>query len=121
MSECQEKVGLFEATKPCGNCPYRKDAPLKLWHKEEFQKLLASENQEFGAVYKCHKNNGSVCVGWLMKQKENGCPSISLRLALIKAGNIGDYLKKLSSPAPLYRNVKAMIRANYPSIKQKNK
>ncbi len=111
-----DKAGLFEATKPCSNCPYRKDAPLKLWHKEEFEKLLASENQQFGSIYKCHKNNGSVCVGWLMKQQENGCPSIALRLALIKAGNLREYFEKLSSPSPLYRNVKAMIRANYPRI-----
>lgn len=112
----ENKVGLFEVTKPCGNCPYRTDAPLKLWHKEEFEKLLATENQQFGTVYKCHKNNGSVCVGWLMKQKENGCPSIALRMALIKAGDIGKYLDSLESPAPLYKNVRAMIRANFPTV-----
>ena len=114
-----EKINLFEATKPCGNCPYRKDAPLKLWDKYEFEKLLQTENQQFGSVYKCHKDNGGVCVGWLMKQKENGCPSISLRISLIKAGDIGSYLDSLSSPSPLYKNVKAMIRANYPSVVKK--
>jgi hypothetical protein len=116
MTMKEKKVGLFEATKPCGNCPYRKDAPLKLWHPEEYVKLLDSENQQFGTLYMCHKKNGSCCVGWLMKQKENGCPSIVLRMALIKAGDIGKYLDSLSSPAPLYRNVRAMIMANYPKL-----
>jgi hypothetical protein len=115
-----DKVGLFEATKPCGNCPYRTDAPLKLWHKSEFERLLRTENEQFGAVYMCHKKNGSSCIGWLMKQKENGCPSIALRISLIKAENIGPYLDSLSSPAPLYKNVRAMIKANYPSIVKKS-
>lgn len=113
------KVDTYHCTQPCSNCPYRKDAPLKLWDKIEFQKLLASENQQFGSIYNCHKNNGSICVGWLMKQLENGCPSISLRLSLIKNKIGKEYFDKLNSPSPLYKNVKSMIRANYPSIVKK--
>jgi hypothetical protein len=113
----QNKVDTFSCTQPCSNCPYRTDAPLKLWHRSEFKKLLESENKQFGSVYKCHKNNGSVCVGWLMKQLENGCPSIQLRLSIIQNKVGKEYFDKLNSPAPLYKTVKQMIRANYPSIK----
>lgn len=114
-----QKVGLFECTKPCGNCPYRKDAPLRLWHKEEFEKLAASENEVIGKVYKCHKNNGSACIGWLIKQDENNFPSIALRMELTKQGVTRDYLDGLSSPAPMYDTVSQMIEANYPEINNK--
>jgi len=62
-----EKVPLFHCKQPCSNCPYRKDAPLRLWDKYEFKKLLQYESDMIGTVYKCHKQNGSICVGWLMK------------------------------------------------------
>jgi len=114
------KVELFGCNKPCGNCPYRTDAPLKLWHKSEFQKLLNKENEMFGAVYRCHKDNGSVCVGWLIKQDEDNFPSIALRMALSKNNITRVYLDSLSSPAPLYKSIKEMIEANFPELlKQK--
>jgi hypothetical protein len=90
------------------------DAPLKLWHVSEFKKLLEKENDQFGAIYNCHKNNGSICVGWLMKQQENGFPSIALRLSLIQRNVSREYLDSLHSPSPLYENVIAMIKANFP-------
>jgi hypothetical protein len=111
-----QKVELFTCTQPCNNCPYRTDAPLKHWHKEEYKKLLKMESDQMGAIYHCHKNNGSVCVGWLMKQDENRFPSISLRIALIKHNVNRKYLDSLNSPARLYRTVKEMIKANYPEL-----
>lgn len=118
QSKSEATVDTFACSQPCNNCPYRKDAPLKLWHRSEFQKLLASENQQFGTVYNCHKNNGSICVGWLMKQLENGCPSIALRIAMIRKKPTKEYLDGLNCPSPLYKNVRAMIRANYPKLTQ---
>lgn len=115
----ENRVNTFHCTQPCSNCPYRKDAPLKLWHKAEFIKLLHSENTQFGSVYNCHKNNGSICVGWFIKQLENGCPSIMLRIAMIRENPSKQYIDSLHSPAPLYKNVRAMIRANYPTITKK--
>lgn len=116
QSKSENKVDTFSCTQPCNNCPYRKDAPLKLWHRSEFSKLLEEENKQFGGLYHCHKNNGSICVGWLMKQLENGCPNLTLRMAIISKGVTAEYFDKLNSPSPLYKNVRAMIRANYPSI-----
>lgn len=116
-----KKVDLFHCTQPCSNCPYRTDAPLKLWHPEEYEKLLATENDYMGATYKCHKNNGSICVGWLMKQDENRLPSIALRIALSTHKVTREYLDSLHSPAPLYENVKAMIKANFPKLLKQRK
>ena len=115
------KVKTFTCTQPCSNCPYRTDSPLKLWHISEYEKLLAKENEYLGSVYNCHKNNGSICIGWLMKQDENRFPSIMLRILLSKHNITRKYLDSLHSPAKLYKNVKAMIKANYPKLLKKVK
>lgn len=103
---------------PCNNCPYRKDAPLKLWHASEYVKLLKSEHDTFGTVYGCHKNDGHTCVGWLMKQDENRMPSIALRMKLLSHKVDVSYFDSLHCKSPLYGSVKEMIQANYPEIIQ---
>jgi hypothetical protein len=113
------KVETYKCTQPCGNCPYRKDAPLRLWAVEEYIKLLEMENDYMGANYACHKANGSVCVGWLMKQDENRFPSIMLRLSLSKNNVTRQYLDSLNSPSPLYATVQEMAEANYPEVFKK--
>lgn len=110
------KVGNFTCTSPCNNCPYRTDAPLQLWHKSEYIKLLQYDSDYMGTFYGCHKDNGNVCVGWLMKQDEKSFPSIALRIALIKHNVRRTYLDSLYSPVKLYKDVKDMIKANYPRI-----
>jgi len=116
QTDIPNKVPLFHCVSPCNNCPYRTDAPLKLWDKHEFERLLENENDHMGSVYMCHKKNGSACIGWLMKQDEQNFPSISLRLSLLKNKVTREYLDRLSSPAKLYKNVRAMIKANFPEI-----
>jgi hypothetical protein len=106
---------------PCENCPYRKDAPLQLWAKEEFEGLLASEQLDytsgnFGKIYGCHKQDGHVCVGWLIKQDENNFPSIQLRMSLSKNKVTREYLDSLHCKSELYKSVDEMINANYPEI-----
>ena len=116
MAKKVKLVGQYECTKPCNNCPYRKDAPLQHWHKSEYEKLKQSETDNmFGAIYNCHKKNGSVCIGWLIKQDENRFPSISLRISLSKNNITREYLDKLKSPSELYDSVDDMIEANYPT------
>ncbi len=107
---------FFSGTQPCKNCPYRKDAPLQLWDKFEFEKLLQEDKKQFGGTYKCHKNNGSCCKGWLMDQDKRYFPNINLRLALTQNGITRTYLDKLKSRPPLYDNIKQMALANYPEI-----
>lgn len=114
------KVAQFHCTQPCNNCPYRKDAPLRHWSVEEYKDLLEKEQDVMGAVYGCHKNNGSVCVDWLMKQDDAGLPSIRLRLALSKEGVTREYMDKLHSPSPLFDSVEEMAKANYPEVFGRN-
>lgn len=116
-------VPLFHCTQPCANCPYRTDAPRALWDREEFRRLLETETEEdpaagaaLGAVYACHKQNGSICVGWLMDQDRRHLPSIRLRMALLQEEVGAGYLDRLRSPAPLYPSVQAMVRANFPDL-----
>jgi hypothetical protein len=112
----ENKVPTYHCTQPCSNCPYRTDAPLQHWHISEFQRLLESEKDQFGTTFGCHKQNGSICIGWLMKQDENYFPSIALRLSLSKNNITREYLDSLHSPAPLYKDVKTMVMANFPQL-----
>lgn len=100
---------------PCNNCPYRKDAPLQLWHREEFKKLKEQEGEQFGAIYGCHKKDGHVCVGWLMNQDKDRFPNINLRLLLSRLNITREYLDQLHCKAPMYESVQEMIDANYPN------
>ena len=111
-----KKVSVFGCTKPCGNCPYRTDAPLRYWDKFEFQKLLIGDSDPFGNVFNCHKNNGSICIGWLMDQESRGLPNLKLRMLLSKYSITRQYLDSLRSPVKMYPSIQAMIKANYPSL-----
>lgn len=113
----------FKKKQPCKNCPYRKDAPLKLWHKAEFENLLKEERTEnvMGSkIFACHKKDESVCVGWLINQRDRNFPSINLRLVLIKKRINYSYTEGLKSPVQLYQTIEEMILANYPEILNKN-
>lgn len=115
------KVPLFHCTQPCGNCPYRTDAPLKHWHKEEFRKVVESEADYMGSTFLCHKQNGSMCIGWLMKQDERNLPSLMLRISLSKHNVTREYLDSLHTPKPLYKTTEDMIKANFPELLKKIK
>lgn len=113
-----KQIELFSCKTPCSNCPYRKDAPTQHWHKIEFEGLINNGKQLIGAVYKCHKNNGSVCVGWLMMQDKNRQPSIALRISLSKNNITRQYLDSLYCKAPMFETEQEMIIANFPELLQ---
>lgn len=112
----KKQIPLFSCVKPCRNCPYRMDAPVRHWAREEFEKVLDAEASELGAVFKCHLNNGGVCVGWLMDQERRDHPSIMLRIEFSRRDVTREYLDRLRSPSPLYASPRAMIRANFPEL-----
>lgn len=107
----------FCKVSPCNNCPYRKDAPLQYWSPLEYNDLLANEKSQFGSVYGCHKNDGNVCVGWLMNQDKRNFPSIALRMALSSKGIKREYLDSLHCKSEQYDTVEEMIKANFPKLK----
>lgn len=111
-----KKVAPYSCKTPCKNCPYRKDAPLQLWHKEEFKKLLESDNDTMGTFYGCHKNNGSVCVGWLMMQDKNRIPSIVLRISLSKHNITRKYMDALHCKTEMFETTEEMVMANFPEL-----
>ncbi len=102
---------------PCGNCPYRKDAPKTLWHKTEFKRLLKNQKDIVGKVYGCHKKNESICVGWAILQVKNGVQCNALRIEMLRGKLTYDYLESLSSPqAELYDSLEDMIKHNFPEL-----
>lgn len=87
--------GKFDRRHPCGNCPFRQDAPLAYWHPTMYQMLadLAKREEDVHAgVFGCHKDRAlppierGMCVGWLLDQRARDTPSLSLRLALLRGG-----------------------------------
>ena len=101
---------------PCGNCPYRKDAPREHWHPDEFKKLIASDRSVLGSVFLCHKQNGHVCVGWLLNQRARNVPSLALRLALMsgpEAKKLNEALRSATDGGhELFDSIEAMCAAN---------
>ncbi len=110
---------MFCKKSPCKNCPYRKDAPQRHWHKDEFEKLMKEENTLLGTVYGCHKKDGNVCIGWLMNQDKNNLPSMKLRLSLSKHEVDRTYMDALKCKSELFGSVEEMVSYNYPELLHK--
>lgn len=108
---------FYKGTSPCANCPYRKDAPLRLWAIEEYRTLLEQDKEQFGKLYSCHKKNGTVCKGWLINQDIRNHPNLMLRISFIKNKITRKYLDKLKSVKPMFNTVEDMCFANYPELK----
>lgn len=110
----------LETKSPCASCPYRKDAQLKLWHRSEFENLLAQDqNEVMGGIFACHKyrhrpaEEQNFCAGWLLDQKRRRYPSIQLRLTFSVMGVTADQLDEITDGGhELYPSVKAMCLAN---------
>ena len=102
---------------PCNNCPYRKDAPQQHWSIKEFKDLLDKDKEPMGAVYGCHKNDGTLCTGFVMDQDKRGIPSIMLRLNFSKNGVTVADLDQLNCKSELFDNIQEMAVANFPELK----
>lgn len=109
----------YTRKQPCDNCPYRTDAPLKHWAKEEFINLMQKDKDYFGATFGCHKKDDHVCVGWLIDQDKRNLPSIQLRLSLSQNNVTIAYLDSLFCKVPLFKSIKDMVKANYPDLLRK--
>lgn len=94
------------ASHPCGSCPYRRDVPSGLWHREEYTKLPRYDAETFAqptGIFLCHQADGRVCAGWA------GCHDTYELLALRLAQNVwgmtdADLQATLDyeSPVPLF-------------------
>lgn len=104
---------------PCENCPYRKDAPRRMWHRKEFESVLQAEQSELGSTFACHKHANlakkkrGFCAGWLLDQVKRGLPSIQLRLYLITHPEAVAALDEVSDGGhEMFATVEEMCRAN---------
>jgi len=111
----------FSGKSPCRDCPYRKDAPLAKWDKSHFDDLKASQSDFWGKTYKCHKNNGSACKGWLIDQWRHNLPSIALRITMSNLKPSPNYLKSLFCKSELYGSIDEMCEANEQIFSLQNK
>ena len=116
----------FNQTHPCKDCPYRKDAPLKHWHKDHFKEVLEGIQSEkqgglCGKAFGCHKNDGEVCRGFLMDQLKNNLPSIKLRLAISRGNVKSGYLDSVCSKVEMYKSAIDMVKANFPELLKKKR
>lgn len=71
------------AKRPCGSCPYRQDAPVGLWHPEEYHKLPEYDLptiEQPKAVFGCHQQDGHLCAGWVGTHDMD--QSLALRLSV---------------------------------------
>lgn len=110
----------YDRTEPCKSCPYRRDAPRKLWAPVEFENLLRQDADPLhGSTFGCHEGRKlplaeqRMCVGWMIHQKRNNTPSIMLRLQLRKNAALDDLYAKIDEKMPgLFRTLAAMCRAN---------
>lgn len=116
-----------ERRKPCGNCPFRREAPLAHWHPKEYlmlQDMQAGEHDAGQAsagrgLFGCHKDSSKeppereLCVGWLLHQRENGVPSIALRLKLMTGGDaLGAQFEESVEDGAQFTTVDEMVHAN---------
>ena len=111
-----------ERRKPCGNCPFRKEAPLAHWHPEEYLMLSRLERTEgdfsTSATFGCHKDvnepppEREPCVGWLLHQRENGVPSIQLRLKLAMVPEALAQFNESEPAGPQYETIAEFVRLN---------
>lgn len=112
-----KKKPYFSGNTPCKSCPYRKDAPLQLWDKVEFEQLLENDKKILGGSYLCHKKDGSCCKGWLIDQDKRNFPSIKLRILLSENNVSREYLNGIHSSVEMFESIEQMSVANYPEIK----
>lgn len=79
-------MGDILASRPCGSCPYRRDAPSGLWDASEYERLPgfdAPTGEQPPGVFMCHQQDGRLCAGWV------ACHDMEESLGLRMASVIG--------------------------------
>jgi Family of unknown function (DUF6283) len=103
MSTSDPAVGL--RARPCGSCPYRRDAPSGLWSADEYAKLPKYDGDipaqvRAGAtgLFMCHLDDGSLCSGWVGCHDMGNNLAVRLRADELDIDAVCDYV----SPVPLF-------------------
>lgn len=72
--------------RPCGDCPWRKDAPREHWHPDHFREIATHCRDDGQHAMGCHKSTPErprTCAGWL---GVIGYESIGARLLAMRGG-----------------------------------
>ena len=114
-----------ERREPCGNCPFRRSAPLAHWAPDHYVMLrdIQRDERDFGysLIFACHKDDGrpssdqGLCVGWMLDQRRRGVPSLALRMELAigeDADALAVQLEKINGDADCYETVEDLVRVN---------
>ena len=95
------------AKRPCGSCPYRKDAPSGLWDSSEYEKLPDYDGEIIdqvmqGAigVFMCHQQDGKLCAGWVAAHGPQNL--VALRMASGFDGNIDEAVWTYKTDVPVF-------------------
>lgn len=94
------------APRPCASCPYRRDVPSGIWHRDEYAKLRrydAPTAEQPTQVFLCHTAPGRVCAGWA--GCHDGAHLLALRMAMLtEAMDLDDIDATIDyvSPVPLF-------------------
>lgn len=70
------------AARPCGSCPYRRDAPSGLWDAAEYARLPDYDkptHEQPASMFGCHQQDGHLCAGWVGTHDMGN--NLSLRIA----------------------------------------
>ncbi|MFD2024165.1 MULTISPECIES: DUF6283 family protein [Promicromonospora] len=83
---------------PCGSCPYRRDAPVGLWHREELSLLTGYDAETWEqprSLFLCHHENDRICSGWASCHPMDH--NLGARLALLTGHLTGEQHDQLLS------------------------
>lgn len=117
-------MAKYERREPCGNCPFRKDAPLAYWDPREYLMLAENERIEGDIMqaesFGCHKDrqvapeDRQPCVGWLIHQREHGVPNLRLRHRLITSEQAAAQFTEARLPegVELYDSINELVESN---------
>ena len=105
-------------TAPCGQCPFRPDAPLGIWAKAHYLMLgeMCGVGPRNEGMFECHQDRllepyeGRICAGWLLWQREHGTPSLGLRAALGRGEVDPEVYEQISGD--IFEDAGEMVRAN---------
>jgi hypothetical protein len=101
--------------RPCGNCPWRKDAPTEYWDAGHFREIWVNCQDDGLHVMACHyasqvaaPADKPICQGWV---RVMGFAAIGVRIAFVKGRVTEREIEDREGPE-LYESFEAMLRAN---------
>ncbi len=101
--------------RPCGNCPWRTDAPREHWDPEHFRSIARTCRGDGMHVMLCHKAKGErpapdapVCQGWV---RVLGFDAIGVRIAAM-TGRVAEAEVFDREGPELFKSFDDMLDAN---------